>query len=153
MAQCGYLRLRQSAHKRSVIKNPGNMSNYDILMFSHLFTVVPCVVIGAVLLAMKKGTKLHRFAGRVYMVLMLVTAVITLFMPAKVGGVLFDHFGWIHLFSALTLYTIPTAYIAIRKGRVKVHQRKMILLYVGAILIAGAFTLTPGRYLHGVFFG
>ncbi len=74
-------------------------------------------------------------------------------MPAHVGARILDHFGWIHLFSFLTMYTVPTAYIAIKKGNVKAHKRKMILLYVGAILIAGGFTLMPGRYLHGVLFG
>lgn len=127
--------------------------DYKILMYSHLITVVPCIFIGAYLLLVKKGTKIHRLLGRVYMVLMLITAVITLFMPAAVGAQLFNHFGWIHLFSFLTLWTVPTAYTAIRKGNIKSHKRKMILLYFGAIVIAGGFTLTPGRYLHGVFFG
>lgn len=127
--------------------------DYKILMYSHLITVVPCIFIGAYLLLVKKGTKIHRLLGRVYMVLMLITAVITLFMPAAVGAQLFNHFGWIHLFSFLTLWTVPTAYTAIRRGNIKSHKRKMILLYFGAIVIAGGFTLTPGRYLHGVFFG
>ena len=125
---------------------------YDILMFSHLATVVPCIILGAALIFMAKGTSWHYRLGRWYMILMLVTAVITLFMPADVGPQLFNHFGWIHLFSFLTIYTIPTAYSAIKKGKVKVHQRKMILLYFGAIIIAGGFTLTPGRYLYGLFF-
>jgi uncharacterized membrane protein len=47
---------------------------------------------------------------------------------------------------------VPTAYLAIKKGNVKAHKRKMILLYFGAIVIAGAFTLAPGRYLNEVFF-
>lgn len=127
--------------------------NYDTLMFTHLFTILPCVFIGGLLLIIKKGTKIHKQFGRVYMVLMLFTAIVTLFMPAKVGGALFNHFGWIHLFSFLTIYTVPTAYLAIKKGNVKVHKRKMILLYFGAIIIAGAFTFSPGRYLHEVFFG
>ena len=69
-------------------------------------------------------------------------------MKAKVGSTLFNHFGWIHLFSILTIWTVPTAIIAVRKGNIKSHKRKMILLYVGAIVIAGAFTLMPVRYLH-----
>ena len=125
---------------------------YDILMFSHLATVVPCIILGAALIFMAKGTSWQYRLGRWYMILMLVTAVITLFMPADVGPQLFNHFGWIHLFSFLTIYTVPTAYSAIKKGKVKVHQRKMILLYFGAIIIAGGFTLTPGRYLYGLFF-
>jgi uncharacterized membrane protein len=82
----------------------------------------------------------------------MITAILTLFMEARVGGTFLNHFGWIHLFSFLTIWTVPSAIIAARKGNIKAHKRKMILLYVGAILIAGAFTLMPGRYLHHVFF-
>ncbi len=127
--------------------------SYEHLMYAHLVTVLPCVLIGAVLLVIKKGTGIHKSFGRIYMILMLITAFITLFMPAEVGPQLFNHFGWIHSFSFLTLYTVPTAYTAIKKGKVKKHKRKMILLYFGAIIIAGGFTLVPGRYLHQVLFG
>lgn len=119
----------------------------------HLITVVPCFMIGTLLLIIKKGTPIHKGFGRIYMVLMMFTAFVTLFMPADVGPQLLNHFGWIHSFSFLTIYTVPTAYLAIKKGNVKVHKRKMILLYFGAIIIAGGFTFVPGRYLHEVFFG
>ncbi len=118
----------------------------------HLATVVPSFVIGTLVLLIKKGTKIHVVLGRVYMILMLITAAITLFMPADVGPTIFNHFGWIYSFSFLTLYTVPTAYLAIKKGNVKAHKRKMILLYFGAIIIAGGFTFTPGRYLYNLFF-
>lgn len=127
--------------------------DYIDLMYWHLATVVPCFLIGTILLIIKKGTTIHRRLGRVYMVLMLVTGVITLFMPAQVGGRFLDHFGWIHSFSFLTIYTIPTAYWAIKRGDVKSHKRKMISLYFGAIIIAGGFTFFPGRFLHQFFFG
>lgn len=122
-------------------------------MFSHLITIVPCIFIGAYLLAVKKGTPFHRKLGKIYMILMVITAIITLFMPAKVGDTFLNHFGYIHLFSVLTLYSVPTAIIAIRKKQIRKHKLKMIFLYVGAILIAGTFTLMPGRYLHSIFFG
>ncbi|MEP3389793.1 MAG: DUF2306 domain-containing protein [Reichenbachiella sp.] len=126
--------------------------NYTDLMYAHLATVVPCFVIGTVLLIIKKGTDIHKNLGRIYMILMLITAGITLFMPAEVGPRMLNHFGWIHSFSFLTIYTVPTAYWAIKRGDVKSHKRKMILLYFGAILIAGGFTFTPGRFLYSVFF-
>ncbi|MGB3592176.1 MAG: DUF2306 domain-containing protein [Nonlabens sp.] len=125
---------------------------YDLLMFSHLATVVPCIFIGGYLLLAYKGTPLHKTLGKVYMILMFITAVITIFLPAAVGATLFNHFGWIHLFTLLTLWTVPTAYIAVKKGNIKAHKRKMVLLYIGAIMIAGGFTLVPGRYLHGLLF-
>lgn len=125
---------------------------YNALMFIHLATVVPCVFLGAYLLLAKKGGLFHRKLGGVYMVLMLITALIALFLEARVGPTFLGHFGWIHLFCILVLWTVPTAYLAIRKGNIRSHQRKMVLLYLGAILIAGGFTLAPGRYLHELFF-
>jgi uncharacterized membrane protein len=127
--------------------------NYELLMFIHLFTILPCIIIGGVLFLIPKGTGIHKFWGRIYMILMLFTASVTLFMPAKVGSNIFNHFGWIHLLSFLTIYTVPGAYFAIKRGNIRSHKRKMIILYIGAILIAGAFTLVPGRYLHTVLFG
>ena len=127
--------------------------SYIELMYLHLATILPAFVLGTILLIIKKGTKVHKIFGRIYMMLMLVTAFITLFMQAKVGPKLFNHFGWIHSFSFLTIYTVPTAYLAIKNGNVKAHKRKMILLYFGAIIIAGGFTFFPGRYLHTLFFG
>ncbi|MDV7140780.1 DUF2306 domain-containing protein [Maribacter sp. TH_r10] len=127
--------------------------DYKYLMYLHLITVVPCFFIGTMLLLIKKGTYIHINFGRIYMILMVITAVITLFMPAEVGPRFLNHFGYIHSFSFLTIYTVPTAYWAIKKGNIKSHKRKMVLLYFGAILIAGGFTFTPGRYLHQLFFG
>lgn len=126
--------------------------SYKTLMFIHLYTVFPAFILGTISLLLKKGTQTHRIIGKIYMVLMLFTALVSLFMPAAVGPTLLNHFGWIHLFSLLTIYTVPTAYTAIRNGNVKAHKRKMILLYFGALIIAGAFTLMPGRYLHGILF-
>src|SRR5688572_27253954 len=126
---------------------------YAALMFVHLATVLPCVVLGAFLLSRRKGTRSHRTLGKIYMVLMLLTATTTFFMPARVGPAWLGHFGFVHLFSVLTLATVPRAYVAARSGNVGRHRRSMIVLYVGAIVIAGAFTLAPGRYLHEVLFG
>ncbi|MDP5140843.1 MAG: hypothetical protein NWP83_10305, partial [Spirosomaceae bacterium] len=72
---------------------------------------------------------------------------------ALVGPQFLNHFGWIHLFSLLTFWTVPTALIAAKKHQIKKHKRKMFLLYFGALIIAGGFTLVPGRYLHGLLFG
>jgi len=125
---------------------------YHELMYYHLATVVPCFFIGTLLLIIKKGTTFHKRAGRVYMILMMITAIITLFMPAKVGPTLFNHLGGLHGFSFLTIYTVPTAYLAAKRGDIKSHKNKMIGLYFGALIIAGGFTFMPGRFLYSLFF-
>ncbi|MDP5076963.1 MAG: DUF2306 domain-containing protein [Nonlabens sp.] len=128
-------------------------STYLFLMYSHIVTVAPCIFLGAYLFIRSKGTPGHRFIGKIYMSLMLITASITLFMPAAVGPQFLGHFGFIHLFSILTLYSIPTAILAIKRGNVRKHKIKLTLLYIGAIVIAGGFTFAPGRYMHELFFG
>lgn len=125
---------------------------YAQLMYLHLLTVVPAALIGGYLLLSRKGTPAHRGLGKIYMVLMLATAIITLVMPATVGPQLLGHFGWIHIFSVVVLISVPRAFFAIRSGNRRAHQISMVMAYVGAILIAGGFTLAPDRYLHDVLF-
>ena len=125
---------------------------YLDLAYVHLATVVPCFLLGAWLLLRRKGTTAHKRLGRVYAVLILFTAVVTLPMPAAVGPRVFDHFGFIHLFSVLVLVSVPAAIYGIRRGNVRAHRRHMIGVYVGGILIAGTFALMPGRLLFSWLF-
>lgn len=122
--------------------------SYIALAYLHLATILPAFIIGTYLLLRKKGTKRHKLLGKIYMLLMLSTAIITLFMPAEIGPRLFEHFGFIHLFSLLVFYSVPSAYFAAKNGNIKRHQGNMIGLYVGGLLIAGVFTFFPGRLLH-----
>jgi len=80
------------------------------------------------------------------------TALVALFIQAQVGPQWLGHFGWIHLFCLLTLYSVPTALLAIRRGDVRRHRFKLWALYLGAIGIAGGFAFWPGRFLHELFF-
>jgi uncharacterized membrane protein len=126
---------------------------YTQLAYLHLATVLPAFAIGAFQLLRRKGTPSHKLLGKIYMVLMLATGLITLAMPAKVGPQILNHFGFIHAFSLLTLINIPIAYFAAHRGNVRAHRAAMISLYFGGILIAGTFALMPGRMLHEWLFG
>jgi uncharacterized membrane protein len=125
---------------------------YYYLAYSHLATIVPAFLIATYLLIRRKGTPNHKVLGKIYMVLMLVTATITLFMPAQVGPRVVGHFGFIHLFSLLVFWSVPMAFINARRGDVKGHRSSMIGLYVGGLLIAGSFAFMPGRLLHSWLF-
>ena len=127
--------------------------NYTQLAYLHLATVLPAFGIGAFQLLRRKGTRSHRVLGRIYMLLMLATGFITLSMPAEVGPRFFSHFGFIHVFSFLAIFGVPIAYFAARRGYLRAHRFAMIWLYVGGILIAGAFAFSPGRMLHKWLFG
>ena len=123
---------------------------YSTLLAIHLTTVLIACPIGAWLLLNTKGTTAHRWLGRPYMALMTITAIASLMMPAFVGPKLFNHFGFIHLFSLLVLWTVPTSILAIKRGDVRAHRSGMIGMYCGAILVAGAFAFMPGRLMHNV---
>lgn len=82
------------------------------------------------------------------MLLMLATALVTRLMSARVGSTFLGYFGYIHLLSVLVAYTVPTAFLAARKGIIERPKASMIRLYVGAFLLAGNFSLVPGRFLH-----
>lgn len=126
---------------------------YHEIAYLHLATVVPAFLIGTWMMLNHKGTSMHRLLGRIYLVLMGLTGLVTLFMPAVVGPRLMGHFGFIHLFSVLTLYTVPTSWRAARLGHVRQHRSGMIGLYIGGILIAGALAFGPGRMLNRWVFG
>jgi uncharacterized membrane protein len=116
----------------------------------HLATVVPAFFIGGWLIFFStKGARLHRALGAIYLVLMTVTAITAIFVRVLHPGQL----SWIHLFVPLTLYGVLGSILALRRHDIAAHKRAMIGTYVGALLIAGAFTFVPGRLMHTVFFG
>src|SRR5258708_963460 len=53
----------------------------------------------------------------------------------------------------VTLAMLPLAVLRARQHDLRRHQRAMTGLFVGALVIAGVFTLLPGRITHAVFFG
>ena len=116
----------------------------------HLATVLPAFAIGTWLIFFStKGARLHRAFGVVYLTLMTITAVDTLFVRAIDPGRL----TLIHLFVPLTLFGVAGTLLALSRHDVTGHKRSMIGLYVGALLIAGFFAFLPGRLMHDVVFG
>ena len=58
----------------------------------------------------------------------------------------------IHLLAIYTLAMLPLGVYFARGHNVRGHQRTMLGLFLGALIIAGAFTLVPGRIMHKVVF-
>lgn len=113
----------------------------------HVATVVPAAILGAWLLLMKKGTPLHRRLGRVWLALMVVSAISSFFIHSIN---MFHGFSPIHLISVYVIYGAFAAYRSARMGRIVSHRCQVLGLYLGGIVGAGAFTLMPGRIMHDV---
>jgi uncharacterized membrane protein len=106
----------------------------------HVFAALGAVVIGGAMLALKKGTPVHRLFGRTWVVLMLTTALVS--FGIRTSG----HFSWIHLLSVGTLLGLGASVYAVAHGRIHAHRRGMTATYIG-LVVAGIFTLLPGRRL------
>lgn len=127
--------------------------SYIQLTYWHLATVVPAFMMASFLLFTPKGTPRHKLLGKLVMLLILATSIITLFMPAHVGPSLYHHFGFIHILSVFVIYNIVSAYVAIKRGNIKLHKSNLVGVYLGGFFIAGSFALMPGRLLHTWLFG
>ena len=116
-------------------------------LWIHLGTVIPAVPLGAWVLWGPKGTPGHKAAGRIWALMMVVTAIDSFWLRSLTGGI-----GPIHIFSVLTLYSIPVSIWNARRGNIEAHRRAMVGVYAG-LFIAGGFTMIPGRYLPTLLFG
>ena len=114
----------------------------------HLATVIPALPLGAWLLWRPvKGDTAHRIGGRVWALLMIITAIDSFWIRTITGGI-----GPIHLFSVLTLVQLPRAIWFARSGQIDRHLKTMRGVYFG-LLAAGFFAMAPGRTLWMLVFG
>ncbi len=116
----------------------------------HAFAAMCAFALGLVQFAAPKGTLPHRTLGLIWVALMLVVGVSAFFIhQIKLWG----QWSPIHLLAIYTLIMLPVAVMVAHRHEVTRHRRAMIGLFVGALLIAGLFTLWPGRIMHAVVFG
>jgi uncharacterized membrane protein len=116
----------------------------------HAFAAMTAFLVGVVQLAAPKGTLPHRTLGWFWISLMVLVAVSSFWIhDIRLVG------PWspIHLLSIFTLVVVPIGAWMAHRHRVADHRRIMILTFSGALLIAGLFTLVPGRIMHKVLFG
>jgi uncharacterized membrane protein len=116
----------------------------------HAFAAMAALVLGIVQFAAPKGTLPHRTIGWIWVVLMATVA-------ASSFGIhqlrLFGPWSPIHLLSILVLVLLPIAVISAHRHHVSRHRRIMIGIFSGGLVVAGPFTLLPGRIMHAVIFG
>ncbi len=116
----------------------------------HMLAAVGAFVLGAIVLWRRKGGKWHKINGRVWVGLMLVTALSGFFIhEIKLWG----DYSPIHIISALVPFGLFASVMEARRRDIIKHQRIMKGTYLGGMIIAGGFTFLPGRLNHEIFFG
>jgi uncharacterized membrane protein len=116
----------------------------------HAFAAMGAFVLGVVQLAAPKGTLPHRALGWIWVSLMALVA-ISSFWIHQIR--LLGPWSPIHLLSIFVLLMLPLAVWRAHQHRVADHRLIMTLTFSGALVIAGLFTLLPGRIMHAVVFG
>jgi len=116
----------------------------------HMSAAITAVLLGPVALWARLGRttrpRLHRALGYAWVTCMITAALSAIFirdfqLPNAMG------YTPIHLLIPLTFFSLYRAFVYLLQGNIEGHRKTMQWLYVSACLVAGAFTLVPGRYL------
>lgn len=122
------------------------------LIFFHLVTAIAALLLGAVILYGRKGTWNHRTLGWMWVTLMTGTVLSSAFirdyrLPNLYG------FTPIHGFTLYVAVMLPRALRFVRAGNIVGHRKTMRGIYFGGCVVAGIFTLLPGRFLGSLLWG
>ncbi len=122
----------------------------DNTIIIHAFAALAALVLGVIQLAGPKGTAMHRIIGWSWVVLMAIIAISSFNIQVIKQ---FGPFSLIHLLSVLVLVMLPLAIFYARKRNIIGHRKTMTRLFLGGLVVAGIFTLMPGRVMNAVVFG
>jgi len=111
------------------------------IILAHTFAAFAALFLGVAMFLARKGTFLHRIAGRTWVALMLVVSISSFWIKSN------GSFSWIHGLSVTVIFLLGFAVYFAISHRVSAHRRMAIGLYGGALVITGLFTLLPYRLL------
>lgn len=117
----------------------------DPVIAVHSLAALLALLAGPLALLRRSRDWLHRLAGRVWVLAMVVAAASSFGIHAFR---LIGPFSPIHLLSLLVLWMLWRGIAAVRARRLVEHGRVMTQVYVYGMLTPAAFTLLPGRRMH-----
>lgn len=115
----------------------------------HLYCALAAIVLGAVLMVVRKGRTFHRTAGWTWAALVFAVAGSSVFITDLNKG----HWSLLHLFTGWTFIILPLALLAARRHSVARHRRMMMGLFYGGFAINLLIAFIPGRTLWTAVFG
>ena len=126
------------------------------IIYAHATLALLAVPLGLYIFLNKKGTMQHKILGRIWVIFLIIVSLTAIFIQEINSG----QYSLIHLLIPWTIGSLIYSIWNIKKFKnTKIerykfaHMYSMIGVYVGALLIAGAFTLMPGRFFHEILFG
>ena len=110
---------------------------------------VGALVLGAVLMLVRKGRLFHRAAGWVWVSLAGLVVGTSIFITELNNGA----WSLVHLFTGWTLIVLPSAVMWAKRHDVARHRRTMMGLFYGGFAINMFIAFIPGRTMWNMFFG
>ena len=120
----------------------------NLVIQIHVYAAIAAFIIGAIVLWRQKGSPSHRMWGKIWVGLMVIVAFSSFFINEIR---LLGPFSPIHILSLVTLLGLYFSIRAVRRKEIEAHRRSMQRIYIGALVIAGAFTFLPGRIMYRTF--
>ena len=129
-------------------KGQAQWRQVPVVVWAHLATILVAVALTPYMLLTPRGTRSHRRLGRIWVIAMIATAAISLFVHTSNP----HGFSVIHLLSLFVLVMAPRVWLSARRHNVAGHRASVRGLVTGALLVAGYFTLLETRLLgHWLF--
>lgn len=123
----------------------------------HAFAAMAAFFLGVVQFTAPKGTLPHRTLGVVWVLLMAAVTVSSIFIrPSLYPGLpLIQWFSFIHIFTVITTVGLigGVTHILVSGPNLKKHKGPFLGIFIGGLVIAGAFAFLPGRIMYKVVFG
>ena len=126
--------------------------NAPLVVQLHAFAAMLALLLGIIQIAAPKGTLPHRALGWVWIVLLTTISVSSFWIHGH-SWRLWRTWSPIHLLSILAPIMLIVGVALARRHNIVGHKITMISIFIGALVIAGAFTFVPGRIMHRVMFG
>lgn len=126
------------------------------IIYFHSVLALLAIPLGLYIIITKEGTKSHKMLGRIWVTVLLIVSLTAIFIQTIKPG----QFSLIHLLVPYTIGSLIYSIWNIKRFKITkikrykiAHMRSMIGVYIGALLIAGAFNLMPGRFFNEIILG
>ena len=116
----------------------------------HLVAAVISLLIGPLALYRQRRDSLHKMLGYMWVTAMAVVALSSFAIPSYFTPI---GIGPLHLFAVVTLWSLWTGVKHAIQKNTAGHEAVFRGLFSNGLIIAGAFTVLPGRTLNRMLFG
>ena len=127
----------------AILRGRADWAKIPAPVWFHLATIGTALVLTPAILWRRRGDSRHRVLGYVWVGAMALTAIDSFTIRLTNRGGL----SVIHILSVWTLIQVPLIVWWARQGNWARHRQAVRAMVIGALLIAGAFTLPFGRLL------